>query len=941
MPDDAIYVDNELFLGRVEEQKQFRAALHEILSSPHGETLPYVFLLYGDGGIGKTTLAKRFRDIACNEPGLEGEFQTWAIDWETQRQYASALRGPRDQVSIEAVLDILHRLAVDQGWKAYLRKCEAALIQVNTAQRKAERAIDAVSGRDEWAAVRGASAATLAKFARAAIPQFDATLGPAADSAETLATNLLDAGIRLGADRAGDLVAALTAGLHKDLDADEYSFFIDPQRQLARALAEDLRDLSKRRPLLIFLDTYEIVDHCDPWLRQVMLGAGPRIGWIVGGRNDLMKSRGYGPDHVKGYDEDFPRRLVAYNMRQLAADDVRRYFANCVPERPLSPAELTAIVTATRGIPLAVRQAADIWGNGATLDDIVTGLSATTPAREIVKAMCERYLVHVVAENDRLAIYALALARGNVDVLRAMLAPANGERFNLEDELARLARAYASVHADNARLHDDPAFFLQEYLKADIRRTDEPVQNLNRRAVAVLQARLAHQEAELPLIEECCADDDWIKTVLDLTYHLFWLDETAGWRWLIQRYVEGLAYSAELCRGLMQVLDGWKSYLSAAGRKRLKAFSRAANTRAWIDIETRSAMLEELARAQRLGWLAGPCEDERRAILLWQQAESLKERNRLQDALTHYEQAEQLLPDGGESLQGRLSESYYDISVSLIWSYHRGDPIYSQDAEHLLRKVVAWAPDKAEAWRNLGITLRLGGKPNEALATYQQAIGLSLNTIALYNSLGNVYDDLGRYDEALAAYQQASALDPKFAYPHNGQGNVYRSLGRYDEALAAYQQASALDPKFAYPHNNLAGIYITRRQFDEARRELAERIRLAPENTFGPLVSLGVLQRYQGQPESDTTFRKALEGWQTAWRLRWQTCASMLQDRATALLCLGRQTEAMEAAAEARACWLRGDQLDDDSWELLRTAPVPPSGLQEVLDILTGGGETH
>ena len=75
MPANPIYVDNALFLGRVEEQKQFRAALTEVLAAPPDEDLPYILLLYGDGGMGKTMLAKPFRDIAQTEPPFESAFQ--------------------------------------------------------------------------------------------------------------------------------------------------------------------------------------------------------------------------------------------------------------------------------------------------------------------------------------------------------------------------------------------------------------------------------------------------------------------------------------------------------------------------------------------------------------------------------------------------------------------------------------------------------------------------------------------------------------------------------------------------------------------------------------------------------------------------------------------------------------------------------------------------
>ncbi len=79
---ERIFVDYQLFLGRALEQREFRAALHEILTERDEDALPYVALLYGDGGIGKTTLSKRLRDIALLEPPFEGAFQCLWIDLE-------------------------------------------------------------------------------------------------------------------------------------------------------------------------------------------------------------------------------------------------------------------------------------------------------------------------------------------------------------------------------------------------------------------------------------------------------------------------------------------------------------------------------------------------------------------------------------------------------------------------------------------------------------------------------------------------------------------------------------------------------------------------------------------------------------------------------------------------------------------------------------------
>jgi ABC-type glutathione transport system ATPase component len=97
----------ELFVGRVEEQKQFRAALRETLKPPRGETLSYVFLLYGGGGIGKTTLARRFLGIATEDKPFAGKVKSLCVDWESEQMRSAAVRVGREHISAEAVFDTI------------------------------------------------------------------------------------------------------------------------------------------------------------------------------------------------------------------------------------------------------------------------------------------------------------------------------------------------------------------------------------------------------------------------------------------------------------------------------------------------------------------------------------------------------------------------------------------------------------------------------------------------------------------------------------------------------------------------------------------------------------------------------------------------------------------------------------------------------------------
>jgi len=74
MPDQPLFFDDAPFLGRIEEQSRFREALRQVLrdtsaaakmkelfGSGDSSQLPFVFLLYGEGGMGKSTLAKQLR----------------------------------------------------------------------------------------------------------------------------------------------------------------------------------------------------------------------------------------------------------------------------------------------------------------------------------------------------------------------------------------------------------------------------------------------------------------------------------------------------------------------------------------------------------------------------------------------------------------------------------------------------------------------------------------------------------------------------------------------------------------------------------------------------------------------------------------------------------------------------------------------------------------
>jgi tetratricopeptide (TPR) repeat protein/GTPase SAR1 family protein len=916
-------VNGQPFFGRVEEQKQFRAALHELLAAPEGETLSYVFLLFGDGGIGKTTLTRRFRDIARDEH--PDAFAALWLDWEVARISSVRLDVDRAQISAEAVLDTLHTALKSAGWAEHAQAYEAALVLRTRAEQSAARIFTPGGERDSLAALRSLSQEEITRLVRE----------PSGGDAErqrlrTLATERLQA----------------------QLEPFEFEMFRAPRERLAAALAEGLRAIAAERPLLIFLDTYEIVDRADPWLRVAVRQAGPRVLWVIAGRDDLRRRRRFGDEYVQGYAEDFPRRLVPFDMRQLARDDVRDYFAAVVPGRPLDAGDLDAITRATRGIPLAVREAADIWKDGRPLGDIVRDIPEGAPGPQIVRTMTERYQLHCIRDaEDKRALYALALARGDSDILRAMLrptadtppppaveprpparvsqrrlreivtetlsenelrilcsdmevdyellpgtdkgvkvveliascrrigrydelvqecwrlrpnapwedTPANpsampqpGDSFSLEDELIRLERDYASVHREQARLHDEPAAFFLEALRQPVTRGEPWLRQLVDRAVDVLRARLARLEANLPRLEDRCADEDWVKSAVALADFLFWRDEDEAWRWLVPRFVEGMVYNNELCTDLVQLVIVWESWLSAAGRKRARLMR--AESREQID-----NLVKELVHLGQSGLLTGEGERERQAVLELVQGARSFVHKRYKDALYWYEQCERGLPARGEKLRKLLASQLVDLCGRYIWPEGANSAQYSEIAEQVLNKVTHWMPSDGSAWYSLGVVRAQRSEFTSATIALQKANEIDPNRALPYIGLGTVYRDLGRLDDAIASYTRAVELDPNDARPHNGLGNVYRDLGRLDDAIAFYTRAVELDPKYVFAHNNLGNVYRDLGRLDDAIASYTRAVELDPKYVFAHN-NLGTVYRDLGRlDDAIAAYTRAVE----------------------------------------------------------------------------------
>lgn len=94
-------------------------------------------------------------------------------------------------------------------------------------------------------------------------------------------------------------------------------------------------------------------------------------------------------------------------------------------------------------------------------------------------------------------------------------------------------------------------------------------------------------------------------------------------------------------------------------------------------------------------------------------------------------------------------------------------------------------------------SLRVGGKPAEALALVEHALHIYPNHAMLHHVRAGFLMELQRFEEALEPAQHATTLQPGDAGFHVLVGMICGSLGKLPEATAAFRAALAIDPSTA------------------------------------------------------------------------------------------------------------------------------------------------
>jgi len=141
-----------------------------------------------------------------------------------------------------------------------------------------------------------------------------------------------------------------------------------------------------------------------------------------------------------------------------------------------------------------------------------------------------------------------------------------------------------------------------------------------------------------------------------------------------------------------------------------------------------------------------------------------------------------------------------------------------RDALGASQAAVQAAPDRADAWANLGRMLHEHGQSAEGVQLLERAITLDPSNAEYWYNLGVAASEAGIRGRALEALGKATALAPQWAMAWAVLGQIHLAQDAIAEAETSLREALRLDPRSVFARHTMA---IVLRRLDRADEALA------------------------------------------------------------------------------------------------------------------------
>ena len=779
--------------------------------------------LHGFGGMGKTTFLRRACILARRE--YTDRVAVALIDWRPGSRRLS----PHNETpsTPEAMFEpVAERLAqqygpdiIEQFWSAkeevqrYHAEHESIGFRFDRARKELENA--GPDWRNLTSAGRSPEVQTalLEEAVQRDVHRLQVTLEERrlwSEDADTLKRRLRE----LGRD-AGELADVRELWRSKTVGPNAAAALVSPTSVLADGLRASLEAASLRRPLLLVLDSCELLaPDCDRWLRWIvcnLLVSDTRLGVIIGSESRPDYRARVGARET--WHNKVPEHLRDESFDELLFTDGEIAEVLALSPYPINPSDalVRRLQELTRGVPLALGVVLDALSNGPhVLEELEReGEPEDDPrdksgvVRRIIEAVTQRFLVQLEQKPESVrdfnAIVAVAIQRvPNIAVLRRLW-----ETERPEEELARLESRYALFKA--RELHETVRRFVRLRWREQVPPGLREIAHRCRTLLAELK----------PPADDSEASASWLIDDLNLA---LWEEPEAGLRLVPQRtafiaahYGSAADALVELLRELLdttivpkQLRAGLERLVAADGSVRGGVLRLAAADADWLDQcaddswgKRERASLDLVAGLAHFDETGG---DQTTRVLV---------RRRLADAIRSF---------GSRLPRAREAVRAYAIVVAETSTRVKDE--MAAEAVGLMRE--AKLIDFLDARLHAALLL-YSGDYVAAVKLWTRAMGDSASA-SDYRGLGHIHSDYGgpaRYADAEEAFRRACKLAPHVARNWTAWAGLDLQRGNTRQARTRLAKARACPDWRTDPEalNNVAwAMYKAGEDVDAAQR---------------------------------------------------------------------------------------------------------------------------
>ena len=256
-----------IFIEREEQQESFKQILGSLLNSHSNNNSPQIFLPYGHQGMGKSAFLNRLRQMV-GKKALKDKVNSLLLDWAYEYERYSELRVGHDNIESAVVLEVIYQKLVFEGWENYFEEYRQIKDLCQNANNKITAAFKKLTVKDV---------------------DFIDNLRPLGVDGITY---LLNEDERNLDEEELDEFQQVKEFIKLQLSSQELEVFPQQEIHLAVSLGIGIANIAQETPLVIFFDTYEIVDSpkCDYILRQAINQSSGKVAWVIASQRNLADS---------------------------------------------------------------------------------------------------------------------------------------------------------------------------------------------------------------------------------------------------------------------------------------------------------------------------------------------------------------------------------------------------------------------------------------------------------------------------------------------------------------------------------------------------------------------------------------------------------------------------------------------------------------------------